>query len=82
MLQLKINCMFDVLGISLCMFDVAACNLHAKISPCIPGGTFHEMSQTLKEADINTCATSGQKLGHVLCENKTHSERKQRKWVD
>ena len=50
--------------------------------PYIPGGTFHEIRRTLNEAGINTCATSGQKLGQVLCtKNKTHPEQKQRKGV-
>ena len=50
--------------------------------PYIPGGTFHEIRRALKEAGVNTCATSGQKLGQVLCgKNKTHPEQKQRKGI-
>ena len=38
--------------------------------------------RTLNEAGINTCATSGQKLGQTLCgKNKTHPEQKQRKGI-
>ena len=49
--------------------------------PYIPG-IFLEIRRTLNEAGINTCATSGQKLGQVLCaKNKTQPEQKQRKGI-
>ena len=45
--------------------------------PYIPGGIFHEIRRALKDAGVNTCATSGQKLGQVLCgKNKTHPDQK------
>ena len=51
--------------------------------PYIPGGTFHQIRRAPKDAGVNTCATSGQKLGQVLCgKNKTHLEQNRRKGTD
>ena len=40
--------------------------------PYMPGPAFHQIKRTLKRYTINTCATSGRKLGSVLCaKNRT-----------
>ena len=40
--------------------------------PYMPGPAFHQIKRTLKKYGINTCSTSGRKLGSVLCaKNRT-----------
>ena len=64
--------LFDVLPFRDCdLADDTEKKPYARI-PYMPGPVFHQIKRTLKKYGITTCATSGRKLGSVLCaKNKT-----------
>ena len=64
--------LFDILPFRDCdLTDDTEKKPYARI-PYMPGPVFHQIKRTLKKYGITTCATSGRKLGSVLCaKNKT-----------